>query len=97
MTLNKLMWDNIHYSAVSTIIEPTCSNLVHSNQGSIYLFEVNNGNIETTCEICLKLTINTLNIFQTCFNASIPDPEQLNTSWVLGATLQIKLKLFVIY
>ena len=30
---------------------------------SIYLFEVNNENIGTTCEICSNLTIKTLNIF----------------------------------
>ena len=60
MALNELMWNNKHCSAVSTVIEPTCSKSVHSNQGSIYLLEVNNGNIGTTCEICLKLTIKTL-------------------------------------
>ena len=31
--------------------------------GSIYLFEVNNRSNRTTCKICSKLTIKTLNIF----------------------------------
>ena len=38
MALNELMWNNMHSPAVSTVIEPTCSNPVHSNQASIYLF-----------------------------------------------------------
>ena len=33
--------------------------LTRDNQASIYLFNVNNGNISTMCEICSKLTIKT--------------------------------------
>ena len=49
------------------------------------MFEVNNENIGTTCEICLKLTIKTLKYFTTGPSASILDFEQVNTSWVLQA------------
>ena len=57
------------------------------------MLEVNNGNIGTTCEICLKLTI-LWTYFTTGFSVSIPDPEQVNTSWVLGANFTDKIKAF---
>ena len=32
VALNELMWNNMHCSAVSPVIEPACSNAVHSNK-----------------------------------------------------------------
>ena len=94
MALNKLMWNDIHCLAISTVIEPTCSNSVHSNQGSIYLFEVNNGNIGTTCEICLKLTIKTLNIFHNLLQCFYTWPWTSKYQLVLGANFTDKTKAF---
>ena len=62
---------------------------------SIYLFNVNNANIRTMCEICSKLTIKlpqrrqcrsyVFNIYfeqiSHCSNAFIVDSEQVNAVW----------------
>ena len=68
--------------------------LVHINQGSIYLFEVNNGNIGTTCEICLKLTIKTLNIFHNLLQCFYTWPWTSKYQLVLGANFTDKTKAF---
>ena len=62
--------------------------------GSIYLFEVNNENIGTTCEICSNLTIKTLNIFRNLLYCFYTCFEQVKTSWVLRAGFTDKTKAF---
>ena len=44
------------FNMVETLI------LTGSYPAGIYLFKVNNGNTRTICEICLKLTIKTLDM-----------------------------------
>ena len=65
--------------------------------GSIYLFEVKNWNIGTTCEICSKLTIKALNIFSNLLQCLCTCFKQVNTSWVLRASFTDKTKAFSIY
>ena len=53
---------------------------------NIYLFKVNNGNTNKSCEICSKLSIKTperRTNFTPFSSVSIVDVEQVNGSWEL--------------
>ena len=67
---------------------------MNESPANIYLFKVNNRNTKKRCELCSKLTMNTLerlhvilvfllltlNIFTPFFSVSIVDFEQVNVS-----------------
>ena len=81
--------------SVAAIFEPFLA--------GIYLFKVNNGNTKTFCEICSKLTIETLerclgrpsSVFIVNFKHSIPFLvfpwlfKQVNTSWVFSYQFKV--------
>ena len=75
MTRSQLMqfWSyRLDFKETFAAVYPRCLNiqislkLNHSCPASIYLFKVDNGNIRTMCEICLKLTVKTPERRQWC-------------------------------